>query len=262
MNEPQSSGADLARVALAAARAAAKTRPQAKKQQRQQRASRRRGDGRDPMTLGTALGHLAADRGWEAPTAGADVVADWPTIAPELVGKVAAERYDADTGTLHLRPVSPTYAANLRLLGRQLIRRVNDKTGKSTVRALRVLTPGTLPDTAPRPAQPGFTAVKPDPQPTEPLPPHPAYAAALEAIRAAQETTRQDPDQPLRDRYFAGHRDTLREPDPNFADAVEALEAARRAEERDAVRQAAINAARAQRAGRYPTAPRSLGGAA
>jgi len=259
---PEHSGADLARVALAAARKAAKTRPVNDRAARRRRTTRRRGTGRDPLQLGAAIGQLMDDRAWDAPTAGADIVADWPTIAPELAGHVAAERFDTDTGVLWLRPASPAYAANLRLLERQMVRRINEKAGRDIVRGLRVLTPGRI-DPAPA-AAPAFTAVKPTPapEPAEPLPPHPAYLAAREAIRAAQQAHDNNPEQALRDRYFAGHRNTLREPDPAFADAVTALETAQTAEDRDAARRAAIARARDQRAGRYPTTPRPLGGAA
>lgn len=260
---PEHSGADLARIALQAARKAAKTRPTDHGPRQRRRPTRRRGTGRDPLALGAAIGQLMDERAWETPTAGADIVADWPTIAPELVGKVAAERFDPERGVLCLRPASPAARAHLTLFQQQMIRRINDKTGRQVVRALRILPPGNLPAT---PA-PAFTAVKPTPsavEPADPAPPHPAYRQAREAVRTAQQNhaAGDAADRELRDRYFAGHRGTLREPDPAFADAVTALEDAQTTKAKETTRQAAINAARAQRAGRYPTTPRPLGGAA
>lgn len=51
-------------------------------------------------------------------------------------------RFDEDSGQLDLRPVSPAYATQLRLLGRQMIARINTKTGREAVKSIRVLPPG------------------------------------------------------------------------------------------------------------------------
>jgi hypothetical protein len=71
------------------------------------------------------------------------------TIAPELIGKVTPTHYDARTGRLDLQPTSPAYATQLRLLGRQLIARINGKIGSTLVRDLRVLPPRALTATCP-----------------------------------------------------------------------------------------------------------------
>lgn len=145
MTSPQPSGIDLARTALAAARAAAKTRPaQPPKKAPHGRRETRRG-GRDPMALGAALTGLMTDRGWTAPEAGGSILDQWPTIAPELDGKVAAIRFEHDTGTLHLQPASAAYATQLRLFQTQILRRIHDKTGDRAVRRLRILPPGAGP---------------------------------------------------------------------------------------------------------------------
>ncbi|QLJ06776.1 DUF721 domain-containing protein (plasmid) [Streptomyces sp. NEAU-sy36] len=142
MTTPQPSGVDLARTALAAARAAAKTRPtQSPKKTTRSRREARRG-GRDPMALGTAITSLMADRGWTAPEAGGSILDQWPTIAPELASKVAAVRFEHDTGTLHLQPASAAYATQLRLFQMQILRRIHEKTGDRSVHRLRILPPG------------------------------------------------------------------------------------------------------------------------
>ena len=146
--QPEPSGVDLARAALAAARAAAKTRPAepTRKKTRTSRATRT--GGRDPLALGSAITGMMTERGWEPPEAGGSILDQWPTIAPELVGKVAAERFEHDTGVLHLRPASPAYATQLRLFQAQTLRRIQEKTGSRSVRALRILAPGGTPAAA------------------------------------------------------------------------------------------------------------------
>jgi len=142
MTDTQPSGVDLARAALAAARAAAKTRPTEPKRKRTTRTREARTGGRDPLALGAAITSMMTDRGWEPPEAGGSIIDQWPSIAPELADKVAAVRYEHDTGILHLRPASPAYATQLRMFRPQLVRRIHEKTGSRTVRDLRILPPG------------------------------------------------------------------------------------------------------------------------
>ncbi|MFD8839772.1 DciA family protein [Streptomyces griseofuscus] len=141
----QPSGIDLARAALAAARASANTRPaQPQKKTRSPRpvSSRRAGD---PMGLGLAIDRMMTDRGWEPPEPGGSILDQWPAIAPELAGKVTAVRFEHDTGTLHLQPASAAYATQLRLFQTQILRRIHEKTGDRAVRGLRILPPGAGP---------------------------------------------------------------------------------------------------------------------
>lgn len=147
-HQPEPFGADLARAALLAARKAAKNTPapQRKKTGPGRRTTRTVGD---PVGLGAAITRLMGDRGWEPPEPGGSIIDQWPTIAPELAGKVTAERFEHDTGTLHLRPVSPAYGTQLRMNQAQILHRIQERTGSRSVRALRILAPGT---TAP-PAQ-------------------------------------------------------------------------------------------------------------
>ncbi|MER5215197.1 DciA family protein [Streptomyces sp. NPDC002838] len=82
------------------------------------------------------------ERVWEAPTAAGSVIDQWAAVAPELAGKVKPVRYEPATRQLDLLPVSPAHATHLRLLGRQLIARINAKTGQETVKEPCVLAPG------------------------------------------------------------------------------------------------------------------------
>ncbi|MEW1911297.1 DciA family protein [Kitasatospora sp. NPDC085895] len=144
-----STGIDLARVALKAAREAACTQSADAPGGRSSttRPTRRttvRTGGRDPIGLGAALAGLIAERAWDTPTAAGGILDQWTTIAPELVGKVTPTHFNARTGRLDLQPTSPAYATQLRLLGRQLVARINGKAGQTLVRDLRVLAPGAI----------------------------------------------------------------------------------------------------------------------
>ncbi|MGW4275615.1 DUF721 domain-containing protein, partial [Streptomyces seoulensis] len=70
---PEPSGVDLARVALRAAKEAARARGDAAQQRKQARRgglrSGARADGRDPLALGAAINRLITERGWETPAA-------------------------------------------------------------------------------------------------------------------------------------------------------------------------------------------------
>jgi predicted nucleic acid-binding Zn ribbon protein len=150
VTDQQPSGVDMARAALAQARAAAKTRPTEPKRKPRRTASASSRHAGDPMGLGAAISRMMNDRGWEAPEPGGSIIDQWPTIAPELAGKVVAERFEHDTGILHLRPASPAYATQLRLYREKTLRRIQERTGSRSVRDLRILAPGTAPG-APEP---------------------------------------------------------------------------------------------------------------
>ncbi|MGW7445020.1 DciA family protein [Kitasatospora sp. NPDC054795] len=150
----ETSGVDLARVALKAAREAARARGadapggRSSTTRPTHRTTVRTG-GRDPIGLGDALASLVAERAWDTPTAGGGVLDQWAEIAPELVGRVVPVHFDASTGRLDLQPTSPAYATQLRLLGRQLVARINGKVGRTVVRDLRVLAPRAIAATGP-----------------------------------------------------------------------------------------------------------------
>ncbi|WP_308191921.1 DciA family protein [Kitasatospora humi] len=147
------SGVDIARIALKAAQEAARARgadaPSGRSATTRPARRTTLRTGRDPVSFADALAGLAAERAWNAPTAGGGVLDQWAAIAPELVGKVTPAHYDPHTGFLDLRPASPAYATQLRLLGRQLIARINGKMGSTVVRDLRVLPPRAIPGTTP-----------------------------------------------------------------------------------------------------------------
>jgi predicted nucleic acid-binding Zn ribbon protein len=256
--QPAPSGIDAARVALAAARAAAKQRPTgpARKKPAVARGARR-GAGRDPISVMAAIQQMLADRGYEVPAAGGSIIDQWPAIAPELAGKVAAEAFDADTGCLSLRPASAAYGVQMRLSQQQMVARIAEKAGSAVVRSLRILPPRTPGTDGPGTASPGGQPAAPRSGPAvktraDASPGLRAAHDLLAHLRAGaeQETARTAP---------AAYVPVLREPEKAFADAIALTEdiptAAARAED---PRAQAIARARAEKAGRTPTAPHTL----
>jgi predicted nucleic acid-binding Zn ribbon protein len=142
-------GVDLARLALRSALAAARDRAgdAPLKRTRTTRSSAARADDRDPRPLGGLFEQLLTERGWAVPVTGGSIADAWPRACPEYAEKVTAGHYDPDTGRLDLHPASITYATQLRLLERALIKRVNAAVGTGTVRSLRVIPPGGAPGT-------------------------------------------------------------------------------------------------------------------
>ncbi|MFD3734685.1 DUF721 domain-containing protein [Streptomyces sp. NPDC058632] len=144
---PEPSGVDLARVALRAAKEAARARGDVAQQKKQARRgglrSGARGDRRDPMALGAAINRLLTERGWEAPAAVGGVMGRWPEIVGEDVAKhCEPERYDEDERVLVVRCDSTAWATNLRLLAPTLVARLNEDLGHGTVRLIKVNGPG------------------------------------------------------------------------------------------------------------------------
>ena len=249
MTDIQPSGVDLARAALAAARANARTQSaqSQRKKTRTSRASIRRAG--DPMGLGSAITRMMTERGWQPPEEGGSILDQWPTIAPELADKVHAVRYEHDTSTLHLRPVSDAYATQLRLYQTQVLAKVQQNPSGAAVRSLKILPVGAAPTAAPTDREePAAQPVAPEPARTRETA-SPGYrhvrALALEnklelpASNSYEEEARQRqiaalranrlPDTEHREAVWA-ELDTKTEPEPGSMEASEraALAYARR----------------------------------
>ncbi|MGV9989627.1 DUF721 domain-containing protein [Streptomyces sp. NPDC003374] len=141
------SGVDLARVALRAAKEAARARGDAAQQRKQARRgglrSGARADGRDPMALGAAINRLITERGWETPAAVGGVMGRWPQIVGADVARhCVPEKYDEDERVLTVRCDSTAWATNLRLLAPTLVARLNEDLGHGAVRLIKVQGPG------------------------------------------------------------------------------------------------------------------------
>ncbi|MGI5359953.1 DUF721 domain-containing protein [Streptomyces sp. CA-252508] len=178
MSGGETSGVDLARVALRAAMEAARRNAGGQKAKRKPRAvTTVRRDGREPMGLGAAIGALVTERAWELPAAGATLRERWAAIAPELAGHVAAVSYDPDSGRLTVCPESSTWATKTRLEQARVIAAANKLAGRTVVRALRILAPGAAPVPAPVDVAPA------DPAPAAPTGPVKTRETASEGYR-------------------------------------------------------------------------------
>jgi len=262
---PELSGVDLARVALRAAREAAKARgdqPGTRKVKRPTRAAGRR-DGREPTGFAAVLQGLMADRAWDLPAAGGSILDQWPAIAaavsPHLPEHVQAVAFHTQSGQLDLRPDSPAYATQLRLITARIIHAANDAAGSAAVRTVRVLPVGAL--------APKTTTAASEQVPAK------ACAAAAEAPVTGPETASETASEGYRRALAAHHvgkenrvvnpairaaaerqtREQAREPEELFGNGCQALEELRAKAERedssDASRARALRRLAAERAG-------------
>lgn len=141
-------GAELARSALAAARAVTGGPTGARRRSSGGRGAgaRRRGwsgarpDDRDPQQLGRLAARLATDRGWTTQISGGLVFGRWA----QLVGAEVAEHarpLALRDGELTVQASSTAWATQLRLLQRQLLGRIAAGVGSGVVTRLRVQGP-------------------------------------------------------------------------------------------------------------------------
>ena len=130
---PALTGPDLARAALAKAKARAKERGEAPRTPRRRAAPRRSdGDARDPVLFGAAIARLVTERGWESTTSAARVMGEWDV----LVGPEIADHCRPASlleGELVLVAESSAWATQLRLLAPQLVRRLTAQVGPGVV---------------------------------------------------------------------------------------------------------------------------------
>ncbi|WP_345746763.1 DciA family protein [Streptomyces sp. ODS28] len=137
----------MARVALRAAKEQARARGAAAQQKKQARrgGGLRSGsgrDGRDPVSLGSAVNRLITDRGWEAPAAVGGVMGRWPQlVGPEVAQHCEPQKYDEEERTLTVRCDSTAWATQLRLLAPRLVARLNEDLGQGTVKMIKVRGP-------------------------------------------------------------------------------------------------------------------------
>ncbi|MGH3751086.1 MAG: DciA family protein [Pseudonocardiaceae bacterium] len=142
-------GADIARAALDAARAAGSRSGGPARRRSAGRGSapgRRRGwsgarpDDRDPQPLGRLASRLVADRGWVDRVSSGVVFAKWATlVGPEVAEH--AQPVSLQDGELTVQASSTAWATQLRLLQRQLIARITVGVGPGVVTRLRVQAP-------------------------------------------------------------------------------------------------------------------------
>jgi predicted nucleic acid-binding Zn ribbon protein len=138
----EKSGVELAREALAQAKADARQRGARVGQGRGKRRRREREPGRggDPTAFGPAIRELLAARGWEERAAVGGVFGRWPQIVgPELAEHTAPQTFE--DGVLVVAADSTSWATQLRLLAANLVKRLNEDLGHGTVRRVKVVGP-------------------------------------------------------------------------------------------------------------------------
>ncbi|GAA3381212.1 hypothetical protein GCM10020367_71600 [Streptomyces sannanensis] len=256
-------GVDLARVALHQAREAAKTRGEGgtRKTKRRTRTAAARRDGREPTGFATVLQGLLADRAWDIPAVGGSVLDRWPDIAaavsPQLPSHVTAAAFHPETKQLDLRPDSPAYATQLRLISSRIVATVNSAVGTGAVRTVRVLPVGAAP--APRTPQPVPAAAA---MPGAPVKTRETassgYKEALAVHRAVTLPSRIDASiTEAVERQTAAMRALSRQafPEPDDAPAPIETALAQRRRQASASHAAALRRARAERAGASAAGP-------
>ena len=147
---PAKSGIELAREALAQAKADALKRGTMPGQN-----GKRKGHGRvvrvrdpsrggDPRPFGSAIRDLLASRGWEQRAAVGGVFGNWAGIVgADLAEHTRPEHFE--DGVLTVAADSTTWATQLRLLSSTLVRRLNEELGHGTVRRVKVVGPSSGP---------------------------------------------------------------------------------------------------------------------
>ena len=149
--EAAASGVDLARAALAAARARAReleqNRPQrgaAARRAGAQKRSGSRADDRDPQLLQATIGRLMAEHGWETPVAVGGVVHNWAEVVGDRIAEHCVPVSFAE-GVLTIQADSPAWAVEMRNLSPQLAQRLNEtlpgSPGGGAVKRINVLGP-------------------------------------------------------------------------------------------------------------------------
>lgn len=141
-----STGAELARAALAKARevAAARRREHEGSAAARRRAETREANARparppndDPTSFGAALEELLSDRGWQADATVAAVTADWEsTVGADLAAHCSPASLRA--GVLTITAESTAWATQIRLLSAPLIARITETFGEGLVRSVVV----------------------------------------------------------------------------------------------------------------------------
>ncbi|MFJ2752761.1 DciA family protein [Streptomyces sp. NPDC087297] len=130
---PSGGGADLARIALRQAKEAARRRgTQAAKPKASIRIHR--SNGRDPKVLAGVLDRWLVDSGWEKDAQAGDLLQRWPEIVgAERAHHWRAAAYDKATRTLTVLCESPSWAATLSMLSKQVIDEVNRALGAGSL---------------------------------------------------------------------------------------------------------------------------------
>ncbi|MBE1460864.1 putative nucleic acid-binding Zn ribbon protein [Nocardiopsis terrae] len=135
------SGADLARQALARAKAEARERGAVPRGMNRTRRRGRLRSRNEPQLFGDAVRTWLIEHGWQEQVAIGGVFGRWA----DIVGEFNAEHLRPESyseGELVVVADSPTMAAHARAMVRDLVRRLNEELGDGTVVSIKVRGPG------------------------------------------------------------------------------------------------------------------------
>ena len=138
---PVVSGADLARQALARARAEARERGAVPRGAPRARRRGRLRSRNEPQLFGDAVRTWLIEHGWQEQVAVGGVFGRWA----DIVGDFNAEHLRPESyseGELVVVADSPTMAAHARAMVRDLMRRLNEELGDGAVITIKVKGPG------------------------------------------------------------------------------------------------------------------------
>ena len=138
---PPVTGADLARQALARAKAQARERGAVPRGTHRARRHGRLRSRNEPQLFGDAVRTWLIEHGWQEQVAIGGVFGRWA----DIVGEFNAEHLRPESyseGELVVVADSPTMAAHARAMVRDLMRRLNEELGDGTVIAIKVKGPG------------------------------------------------------------------------------------------------------------------------
>ncbi|MEU4301954.1 DUF721 domain-containing protein [Kitasatospora aureofaciens] len=253
-------GADLARTVLRAARQAARTGGNAPAQRTTRQTMAVRRGPREPEPIADVFLALVAAHGWTLGTAGGGLRDRWPSIVgPEAAAHWHLAGYDPTTRRLRVVADSPAWAAQLRLHHRRILTAL-EQLRPGTVRAIDVRV-GPAPvvqhdqDPDDRPTR---RDNRPAAQPTRPpLADHRAYQELRRRMReeAAARQAALDEAAAEREVILRQHYNRLREPEEAHRRAIEdtpAPDADHHARQQRERHRAALAVARATRAGAIP----------
>ena len=118
-------------------RAAARRGRAWRQQQRGTTSSGAHPDGRDPLSIDSAMGRFVGEQGWETELRVHGVFSRWEAILGQDVGQHVTPESFAD-GRLLVRTDSTAWATQMRLLSADVLRRLNEVLGEGTVTGIDV----------------------------------------------------------------------------------------------------------------------------
>jgi predicted nucleic acid-binding Zn ribbon protein len=97
-------------------------------------------DGRDPQSLGSAVGDVAKKQGWSSRVAEGVVFGQWPSVVGHHIADHSTPTALRD-GVLSVSAESTAWATQLRIIQNQVLAKIAAKVGDGVVTSLRITGP-------------------------------------------------------------------------------------------------------------------------